>query len=247
MMDENLALTIHDIPFDMSKLYSTVSKKVYKKDLITFGCSVSYRLSPINDEEYYLLPLHRKALLEEPLPCTYNFIIRENKGYLELILGFNHHYYLNECNFFVKAAGTLSFNNKNISKMTLESGGYHLESTDKFYAEKVKSILKALKLVGLPLKKLVCNHTSPNLIKESLIKLDRVPCIERPSPYPELIDLVSSKEPVLFLKDSIENDIPKNKNCGTSINVSAHDVYTPEKSHYFKSTLKKRFFQIQTA
>jgi hypothetical protein len=168
-----------DIPLDPAvpkALKGTFQETLHIQQLQS-GKSMYHRLQrnettnkyEIINPEGQIVPKHKTAHI-------YSFVVLENEqGALELRLGLGNHYFTSGRADSVKAAGDIHLWKGDITKITNQSGGYHLENNEDIF-NSARAAIEAVNV--LPIEKFVAFNKpeTPVLFSSRMTK--------SPSPHP---------------------------------------------------------------
>lgn len=166
------AIQLLDIPLNpavLQKLEGTFQEKLYFQQHHS-GNPTCHRLQ-INDatQEYAIINPNNEVVPPHKAAHIYTFAIVTNAcGLLELRLGLGNHYFTADRAKTVKAAGDIHFLRGKITKITNQSGGYHIETNDPLASKKQASAMAAMRLFKLPIDKFVPYKPEPILFSNPL-------------------------------------------------------------------------------
>lgn len=168
-------LSIAQSPNSHIVLKDTLQEKMYLLELEKYGQSLAYQLQRVSgSEEYYLLGPQGETIRGSELFHVYAFVIikktlENGETKLELRIGTSNHRFVANCAESVIAAGDIYFEmgNGRISKITDQSGGYHIANDDPKAHLKRAQAKMAMQMVGLPMDKFQPFMSEPVSIEPS--------------------------------------------------------------------------------
>jgi hypothetical protein len=135
-------------------LENTLQEKIYLQQLDAQGYPTVYQLRyNSQNSEYYLLGPKKEIILGSNMLPVYSFVILKTDHGLELWLGSSNHYFVSNRAARVKAAGDIYFLDGKIIKITDQSGGYNIPTTDPQAQFKRTSARIAMQAMRLPMEK----------------------------------------------------------------------------------------------